>query len=207
MMHEKEGWAAFVVIAIGAGFLVYAAAHAVGQVLALEAYSANSSGSPAVDTSGWTDYHSAQFNFDIKYPPGWQLSAASLANTTPFVAIGNPLDGAKTYIVEIFIKDNSSTLSSGEYVHQMLAADKESASQVTPEYKSVSVLRVGQGSYEAYELLGVYEFDHNAEQIYVANGDEILRFDFPVAEENPNISLPVANNAVAHEILGTLVLE
>jgi hypothetical protein len=31
-----------------------------------------------------------------------------------------------------------------------------------------------------------------------------LHFDFPMAEENPNLSLPVANNNIAHEIVDTL---
>lgn len=226
MMREKEGWAIFVVIAIGAGFLVYAAAHAVGQVLALQSSTGNGggvlSGAAAVDTSDWIDYHNDQYNFDFDYPSDWQLSTSGLTNQAPFIAVGNPLNGTSTYIVEIFIENNSSSLSSGDFVHQMLADDRaqdaaNSAAahgptpQTTPQYKSEAILSVGQSAapggippYEAYELEGVYEFDHNADQIYVADGNIVLRFDFPVAEENPNISLPVANNAIVEGIVGTL---
>lgn len=219
MMHEKEGWAIFIVIAIGAGLLVYAAAHAIGQVLALQTSSVDS----LIDTSGWVDYSNSQYGFDFEYPPNWQLSTSGLANDAPFIAVGNPLNGTSTYRVEIFIENNTSSLSSGKFVHQMLADDRAQdaanaksgpAPRVTPQYTGTEILSVGQPSvpggiapYEAYELKGVYEFDHNADQIYVAHGDIILRFDFPVADENPNISLPVANNAIAQEIVATLSLQ
>jgi hypothetical protein len=224
MHHQKEGWAIVIIIAVGAGFLVYTAAHAIGQVLALQT-NANNPATAAIDTSGWLDYHNSQYNFDFEYPPNWQLSTSGLANLAPFVAVGNPLNGTKTYIVEVFIENNTSSLSSGEFVHQMLASDRAEDSankaatsaggvgspQLTPQYTGTEILSVGQPTapgtiapYEAYELEGVYEFDHNADQIYVADGDIILRFDFPVAEENPNISLPVANNALAQGIVGTL---
>ncbi len=212
-MHRAEGWAILIVIAVGAGFLVFVAAHAVGQVLALQ--------NPApVDTSGWTDYHNDQYNFDFEYPSDWQLSTSGIANTAPFIVVGNPLDGKSTYSLQIFIENNSSSLSSGDFVHQMLADDRAQdvanaksgpAPRITPQYTGTEILSVGQpatlgGSapYDAYELEGVYEFDHNADQIYVADGNIILRFDFPVAEENPNISLPVANNAIAQGIVGML---
>jgi hypothetical protein len=196
-MRRAEGWAILIVIAVGAGFLVYAAAHAVGQVLALQTSGANGAApATAVDTSGWTDYHNAQYNFDFDYPPTWQLSTSGLANTTPFVAVGDPLDGTSTYAVEIFI-ENTSSLSSGEFVHQIFATDR-------PHYQGAAILQVGASSYDAYELESVYEFDHNADQIYVADGTIVLRFDFPVAEENPNISLPVINNGLAYGIVNTL---
>lgn len=219
MMHKKEWWAVFVVIAIGAGFLVFIAARTIGQVLALQ----NSGTNTVVDTSGWMDYHNAQYNFDFQYPPDWEISTTGLNNTSPFVAVGNPLSGTKTYAVDVFIQTDPNGLSSGEYVHEMLAADraqdaasgadKGSAPQVTPQYTGTSILEIGeqdqsgQSPYEAYELSGVYEFDHNADQVYIADGKYILRFDFPVAEENPNISLPVTNNAVVQEILTTLQLD
>lgn len=223
-MHRTEIWAILIVVAVGAGFLIYAAAHAVGQVLALQnssgSYSGGLSSVSAINTSGWLDYHNNQYNFDFEYPPDWQLSTSGLANTTSFIAIGNPLNGTSTYTVEVFIENNSSSLSSGDFAHQMLAADRaqdaanaksDPAPRLTPQYTGTEILSVGQPAipgapapYEAYELKGVYEFDHNADQIYVADGNIVLRFDFPVAEENPNISLPVANNAVVQEIVGTL---
>jgi hypothetical protein len=223
-MHRAEGWAVLVVIAVGAGFLVYVAAHTVGQIIALQSSSGSSAAGAAVDTSGWLDYHNDQYNFDFDYPATWQLSTSGLSNKSPFVAVGNPLNGTSTYSLQIFIENNTSSLSSGEFVHQMLANDRAedaanaaaaangSAPRIAPQYTGEEILSVGQPAapggvapYEAYELEGVYEFDHNADQIYVADGNIILRFDFPVADENPNISLPVANNALAQGIVGTLV--
>ena len=49
---------------------------------------------------------------------------SDLPRDTPFVALGNPLSGKKTYALHIFIENNTSSLSSGEYVHALLAADK-----------------------------------------------------------------------------------
>jgi hypothetical protein len=214
-MRNAEGWAVSIVIAAVAGFLVYTASEAIGRVLALPP-SSTSASEIAAETFDWQDYHNATFDFDVHYPPGWDISTAGLGNATPFVAFGNPLDGTKSYAVEILIENNPNSLSSGEYVHELLAADRAQdaasganeglATPVTPHYKDTSVLQVGESSYEAYELSDVYEADHNAEQIYVADGNTILLFDFPVAQENPNISLPVANNAIAHEIVNTLTL-
>lgn len=77
------------------------------------------------------------------------------------------------------------------------------APQIAPRFEKTYVLTVG--GYTAYELYDVFEFDHDAEWVYVAHGAEALHFDFPTAVEDPNLSLPVANNGVAHEIMNTLV--
>lgn len=210
MMREKEGWAVFIIVAVGAGLLVYAAAHAVGQLLSIQ--SGSFTNYLSVDTLGWQTYQNFDYGFSVKYPPDWQLSIDGLTNQTPFVAIGNPIEGTSTYTLQIFIENNSSSLSSGAYVHQFLAADKAQdiasgvaqgqAPQVTPQYQESYLLNVG--SYEAYELSSVFEFDHDADQIYVAHGNVALHFDFPSGQEDPNISLPVANNTIAHEIVDTL---
>lgn len=169
----------------------------------------------AAEMSGWETYTNTDYGFQLDYPPGWSLDTSGLQNVTPFIAFGNPLSGTKTYSLEVFIQNDPSGLSSGEYVHLLLANDRAQdaansasgpAPTVTPQYSKTEILSVGESTdYEAYELYGVFEFDHNAEQIYVTHGTTALRFDFPIAQENPNISLPVANNAVAHEIINTLV--
>jgi hypothetical protein len=142
----------------------------------------------------------------------WTISTAGLTSQTPFVAFGNPLDGTKTYAVDVYIENNPNSLSSGEYAHAVIAAAKAqdsansasgAAPQTAPQFSKSYVLTAG--AYPAYELYDVFEFDHDAERIYVAHGDEALRFDFPMAQENSNLSLPVANNGVAHQILNTLV--
>ena len=171
---------------------------------------------PSADIAGWSIYRNDTYGFQVAYPPLWTLYEGGLMNDVPYVAFGNPLSGLKTYTLYVFVENNTSSFSSGEYVHALLGADhtEDAASganagrapTVTPRFEKAEVLSVGSSSlHEAYELYGVFEFDHTAEQIYVAHAAETLRFDFPVARENPNLSLPVANNAIAHQIINTLV--
>lgn len=169
---------------------------------------------PPVDISGWATYHNDQYGFEIEYPAGWQLLTAGLTSDTPYLVLGNPPTGIKTYAMQIFIENNPNMLSSGSYVHALLtslraedAANKAAVSapqpQLTPSFEKTFIPNTA--GYPAYELYKVFEFDHNAERIYIAHGTIALRFDFPIAEENPNLSLPVANNGVAHNIINTLV--
>lgn len=166
----------------------------------------------SVDISGWQMYRNDPYGFELEYPPGWKIFTGGLAGATPFIAIGNPLEGLKIYTMQVFIESNAHSFSSGEYAHAVIAAARAQdaanavsgpAPQIAPRFDTSYVLTVG--GYSAYELYNVFEFDHNAERIYVAHGDEVLRFDFPVSQENPNLSLPEANNAIAHEIVNTLV--
>jgi hypothetical protein len=209
--HRKEIWAVLIVVVAVTAILVYVAARAIGQVTALEQ---ENGGVNAIDTSAWQTYHNAEFGFSVQYPPNWQIFTSGLSANTPFVAIGNPLNGTTTYTMEIFIEQNPQSLSSAEYVHQVLIADRaqdaanatsEPAPTVTPQFKT-SYLTTVNGN-DAYELFDVFEFDHNAEQIYVASGVTVLHFDFPVADANPNIASPSNNNAIAHMIIGTLVFQ
>lgn len=201
--------AALIVVTAVTAVLVYVAARAVGQVTLLQQQ--NGAAVTAVDTSSWTAYHNAQAGFSLEYPPNWQIFAGGLAANTPFVAIGNPLNGTTTYVVDVFIEQNPQSLSSAEFVHQSLIADRaedaanaktDSAPTVTPQFKSDSLLTVN--GIPAYELYDVFEFDHDAEQIYVATGTFALRFDFPVAAANPNLASPANNNAIARMIVDTL---
>jgi hypothetical protein len=208
-MHRKELWAALIVVVAVTAILVYVASSAIGQVAVLQQENNVSS---AIDTSAWPIYRNAEYGFSLQYPPNWQLFTSGLSAGTPFIALGNPLNGTTTYTMEIFIEPNPQSLSSGEYVHQLLNADRAQdatnaksgpAPTVTPQFKSNYVTTVNGN--DAYELFDVFEFDHNAEQIYVANGMTVLLFDFPVADANPNIASPANNNAIAHMILGTFV--
>jgi len=168
-----------------------------------------------VDVSGWQTYQNSQYGFEFEYPPQWQILTGGLAGATPFITLDNPpstQNPTSAYTMQIFIENNTSSLASGEYAHMVIAAAKAvdaansvngPAPQTAPQFQKTIVLNVG--AYPAYELYDVFEFDHNAERIYVAHGNEALRFDFPMAQENLNISLPVANNGVAHEIMDTLV--
>ncbi len=210
MIHKKELWAALIVVVGVTSILVYVASRAIGQVTAFQNQNNEAA---AIDISSWQLYRSAQFGFSFQYPPNWQIFTGGLSAETPFLAIGNPLSGTTTYTMYIYIEQNPQSLSSAEYVHQLLDADRARdaanakagpAPTVTPQFKSNYVTTMNGNN--AYELFDVFEFDHNAERVYVANGASVLHFDFPVADANPNISSPTNNNAVAHMILGTLEL-
>ncbi|HVM76691.1 MAG TPA: hypothetical protein VMU07_00885 [Candidatus Paceibacterota bacterium] len=170
----------------------------------------------SVEIAGWDTYSNDAYGFQVNYPPGWIVNDSGLGAGASMIAFGNPLSGTKVYPLDLFIDPNPNAFSSGAYVHNELArdraidtasgADKGLAPQQTPRFAKSLVLTVGSGTrYEAYELYDVFEFDRNAERIYVSHGTTTLEFDFPVAEENPNISLPVANNLIAHQIINTLV--
>ncbi len=114
--------------------------------------------------------------------------------------------------MDVFIEQNPQSLSSGQYAHQLLAAARAqdaanakngSAPSVIPQF-ATSYLTTVNGN-AAYELFDVFEFDHNAERIYVAHGTIALSFDFPAADPNPNLASPANNNAIAHMIMDTLV--
>jgi hypothetical protein len=205
MIRKDEPFSVLVAIIVAlASVGVFVFVVVIQRLQSLQIEIAASNAAP-VDVSGWQTYQNSQYGFELEYPPEWQISTSGLAGTTPFVAIGNPLSGMKTYTLQVFIESNPNSLASGEYAHAAIASAH--ASNTLLQFDKSEVLDVG--VYPAYELYNVFEFDHNAERIYVADpnadNDQVLRFDFPVAQENPNLSLPVANNQVAHEIMNTLV--
>jgi hypothetical protein len=210
-MREKEPIAVFLAILVAVGALVLFSFVIVRERLISLQNELGATSSAPVHTTGWQTYQNPQYHFSLMYPPGWQLSTDGLRNNTPFVALGNPLTGTKTYVLQIFIEQNANDLDSGDYAHAVLASTNAqsaqnaaggSGPQATLQFQKSFLLNVG--TYPAYEFSGVFEFDHDAEQIYVAQGSIALHFDFPMAEENPNLSLPVANNNIAHEIVDTL---
>jgi hypothetical protein len=210
MMHRKELLAALLIIVGVTAFLVYTAAHAIGQILAFNDSSAVSTAT-AVDMSGWQTYNNSQYGFSVNYPQSWQLASGDPSGAGPVAQLGNPLEGTSTFALNISIANNSSSLSSGEYVHQFLsdmkAQDSQNASsgpapQLAPQFTKSFL--TSEGGQEAYELFGVFEYDHSAERIYIAHGTSMLIFDFPVTENNPNIASPLRNNVIAHEIVNTL---
>lgn len=219
MTERKELWAALIVAVAVTAVIVYAAVHALAEVAVIQAENANAADAAntltGVSTAGWQTYADSRYGFSLQYPQNWQLSTAGLSAETPFIALGNPLSGTTTYVIYVSIEQNPHVLSPGDFVHQMLAdaraADAASgaasgtAPAVTPRFTGAYLTTVGQNG--AYELSGVFEFDHDAEQIYVTNDAVALKFDFPVADANPNLASPANNNAIAHKIIDTLTFE
>jgi len=167
---------------------------------------------PGADTSAWKTYANSRYGFQFKYPPGWGLSTSGLANDSPFVAVGIPMGGIKSYAMDVFISPNPHHDNAKQFVAAMLketqaadeAADKNGeAPDHAPQYDSEKSVVVG--GYEGYELYGVFEGDQSAESIYVPGNRVVLQFDFPTPEPNGNLSFPAKNNRVAHQILQTLV--
>jgi hypothetical protein len=145
----------------------------------------------------------------VSYPADWQVSTSSLQDEIPSIVFGNPIEGTTTYTVRISIAQNNNGLSSSDYVKDMLgklttadAANGTNTPQISAQFASSTAFSVDDN--QKFELDDVFEFDHDAEQIYAAHSDEVVVFDFPVADQNPNLSLPADNNAIAHEMLGTL---
>ena len=159
--------------------------------------------------AGWVNYRNSEYGFSLWYPPDWKVFTGQLQNDVTAVLFGNPIEGTSTYTLRVSIARNDAGFSSAGYVADMLArvkatdeANGPNAPHVSAQFAAMTPFSVDEN--QGYELSNVFEFDHQGEQIYVAHGNEVLVFDFPVAGANPNISSPTENNAVAHEIVNTL---
>jgi len=159
--------------------------------------------------AGWINYQNTDYGFSLSYPASWQFSTSSLQSDVPAILLGNPTEGTTTYTLRVSVAQNNSGFSSAEYVADMLAQTKAedeangtNTPQLSVQFMSSTAFSVDDN--DGYELNNVFEFDHNAERIYVAHNDEVFIFDFPVVDTNPNIASPADNNAVAHQIVKTL---
>ena len=200
-------WAAVIVLLVAFGVFAFAKWEPQAWQKAL----AQLSGAPTIP-QGWITYTNREYGFSFSYPPDWQFSTSTLAANPPAVILGNPLEGTTTYEIRVSIEKNPDALSSAAYVEKMLSDIKSqdqagsvvgAASQVSAQYTAATGFAVNND--QEYELNNVFEFDHNAEQIYAAHGGRTFLFDFPVAGQGSNIASSTQNNAIAHEIVGTLV--
>jgi hypothetical protein len=174
----------------------------------------------AIETSDWKTYTNQQYGFSFKYPLGWQVSTNGLQNTlgstssSPFIELRAPSTATTSYLLIVSILDNPEQLLSKDFVQELLARDEaqdsladqnQEPSENTPKFDKQYAVPVG--SYDGYELYNVFEYDQDGEQIYVAHGNEVLKFDFPTADPtNLNLSSPVENNATVYAILSTVQL-
>lgn len=160
---------------------------------------------------GWVKYQNNDYNFSFYYPSNWSIATTSALGDIPGIRLGNPAEGTSTYVIYISIKHNDNLLNSDAYVMQMLSdiknqdilAEKNGpAPQLSVQYANASGMSLDDN--KEYELYNVFEFDHNAEQIFASNKNIVVMFDFPLDQSNQNISDPSSNNKIAHEILDTL---
>jgi hypothetical protein len=131
-------------------------------------------------------------------------------SSSPFFELHPASDQA--YLIIVSILNNPGKLSSADFVADFIAKAKTADMQAeanqeapdnAPRFDKEYATTVG--SYPAYELYNVFEYDRGGEQIFVARNSEALKFDFAVAGANANIIAPAENNIVAHQIINTLV--
>lgn len=156
-----------------------------------------------VDTKDWKTYVNEEYGFEFKYPKGWEV----LQRNKGMVQIGNPLSGLRVFHLSVSIEDNPNQLSAKSYAENFV---KNRLAEI--ERDGVGVVRYDQefetkvGAFNAYEFKNYFNFDQHSERIYVTQNTHAFVFEFPVAEENPNLNKPIENNAVSHQILSTFKL-
>jgi hypothetical protein len=164
-----------------------------------------SSTSPSLNTQ-WQTYTNEKYKFRIQYPGDWELSETKSASAKGIVYFGHPLNGKLTYVMYVLALPNPEKLSSKAFVEKMLAQIQaeynEGVRPSTVKYESAKELTLADS--DAYELEDVFAYDQNEEEIYLAKGENVFQFTFPVAEENSNFSEPIANNQIIHQMLNTL---
>jgi hypothetical protein len=172
---------------------------------------------PSITPEGTTTektYSNTQYGFSFRYPATWQTYELGMNDIAPTAFFGDPLEGTSTYVLRVMIEPDPQNLSAMDYVNAMIASDTAQdaanimtgpAPQITPQFEGKYATSTG--SYPAYELYSVFEFDHNAEQIYVQQNKAMIVFDFPVADANLNIASPMEHNAMVHAIIATLSLD
>ena len=154
------------------------------------------------ETANWKTYRNEEYGYEIKYPKDWEYGTDK--EQPNILWLGHPLSGKQTFSLIIIVYDNPDKLTSKQWVEKLLQenrekVEKKEAAPITyREEKEVTIAGL-----PAYELYGVFAYDQSEEQIYLAKENYVYRFSFPVAEENLNLSNPIENNRIIHQMLST----
>jgi len=153
---------------------------------------------PIDETANWQTYLNYDYNFQIKYPADWSVSILpEVKDRINFIA---PATQTKIFDFEIRVEANPEKLSSNNFVQKMLQQNKlEEVGRISYKTSQESTIN----GFPSYELIEVFAYDQNQEWIYLATNEYVFRFAFPVAEENPNLQDPIANNKISRLMLST----
>lgn len=156
--------------------------------------------------SGWKIYRNEEYGFEIQYPPHWQSSEYGLydykgeRSSRPFISLSKD-----DFSIDVFIMENPDNLNSQDYVDWLIKEREnefnEGKAPHPYDYDAIKQIKIN--GMQAIELDGVFAIDHSEEVIFLAHGDKVYVFHFPVAEENPNYSNPIEGNRISHQMLGT----
>ena len=160
------------------------------------------SGMEEIDTSIWQTYRNEEYGFEVRYPSNWELSESELRDV---VNIGNPLHGNRWYAIDIFILPNPENLSADRYAKKITGESHDAVVKngIGVDLSLIKDYPISIGQVSGYELYNVFQYDQRSEFIYITNKNYAYQIAFPIAQENPNLSNPVENNLISHQILST----
>jgi len=141
-----------------------------------------------IDEEHWKIFTNEKYRYQIDIPPGWEVKVPQREYTYVYI---NKKGQDAQFPFLITIEDNPDELSSKDFAHW-------GKGYYDKEFEAI----IGD-SYTAYELYNVWAGDEGDERIYLAKGDIVILFSFPIAKENPNLDNPIENNQLVHQALKT----
>ena len=160
-----------------------------------------------INISNWQTYRNENLGIEFKYPIQFSVEYVADSNVNKQIIQIRDYEAMVSHDIEIL--ENPSRLTSKQYVEKILEdarKEYEGNEGKMPKpyllgYKEKRELTIA--SLPAYELYGVFAYDQNEELVYLAKDNLVYFFNFPVAEENPNLPNAIEINKIAHQILST----
>jgi len=152
------------------------------------------------ETADWKVFRSEAYGYETKYPLEWDYNTNQ--KDPGIYWLGHPVNTLEPFWLSIRVFDNPDQLTSKQWVDKILSENQRLVGSGGIQYKERKELTVA--GLPADELYGVMAYDRSDEQIYLAKEDKLFYFNFPVADENPNLADPVGNNKKSWLIINTL---